>query len=85
MSNYDLRLSDAKYAMTQTIIKLNGNNLQTKKPYCDPDLAMRVAQQVDSLNDAWDKLTDALLRQRKMLEEKVCQLIRELAEANKSI
>lgn len=82
MSNYDLRVSDAKAAATRAVANLAKNDRQGK-PLCDGDAMQWVATAVDDLNKAWDALTDALVRQRDECGEQVVRLIHELAEAKK--
>lgn len=42
-----------------------------------------MAQALDSLNKAWDELTDALVRQRDERDKQIARLMNELAEAKK--
>lgn len=70
--NYDLRVSDAKRAVTAALCR------QTK----GGDLS-ELASSIDELNKAWDSLTDALVRQRDERGEQVLRLMNDLAEAKK--
>jgi hypothetical protein len=75
VSNYDLRVSDAKRAVISCVCRLNDPKDHNAVPHME--------SAVDDLNAAWDALTDALVRQRDELGEQVLRLINELAEAKK--
>lgn len=68
----DSRLFDAKQRMTQSLVLFTRNN-----PTCD---CHEVACSVDELNNAWDKLTDALVAQREERDRIIADLINQLAE-----
>ena len=70
MPNYDQQLIYAKDTMTDAILKASGQNHNMQE----------VAQAVDSLNAAWDKLTDALVQQRKQMQITITQLHERLAD-----
>ena len=74
--NYDLMLSDAKRHVTETLIRSQRDENANLSD---------LASAIDGLNSAWDKLTDALVRQRDELEKQVLSLIRDLAEAKKRV
>ena len=70
MSDYDRRVSEAKERVLKAI--------------CDTQPHPHgIAQTVDELNAAWDALTDALVRQRKVMSETIDHLHHRLAEAEK--
>lgn len=77
--NYDRMLSDAKDAATRAVVNLVRNG-RDGKPLCDGDAAHWVGTAVDELNKAWDRLTDALVRQRDERDEQIRRLLDELAE-----
>lgn len=73
MSNYDLMVSDLKRATTAEILRLQRDKVDVDN----------IARLVDQLNEAWDKLTDALVRQRTERDNVIRDLIDQLAEARK--
>jgi len=73
VSNYDLMVSDLKRATTAEILRLQRDKVDVDN----------IARLVDQLNEAWDKLTDALVRQRTERDNVVRDLIDQLAEARK--
>jgi len=75
MSNYDQNLSDAKMAVTKSMMKMISNPVGSD--------IVEFSGLIDRLNQAWDELTDALRRQRDEYRNQVDHLIRELAEAKK--
>jgi hypothetical protein len=81
--NYDLMLSDAKAALLEAVAHLGRNDRQNK-PLCDGEAERQVACAVDELNKAWDRLTDALIRQRDERDRQIVRLINELAEARRA-
>ena len=72
MSNYDTAVCNAKQRATQSLLRL---------PDCEGRSEM--ASAIDGLNEAWDKLTDALVRQRAVRDEEISRLLSALAEARK--
>lgn len=74
--NYDLILSDCKRAATAALCRVIRDNPDVKS-------LDEMAGALDALNTAWDKLTDALIRQRDERDKLVQKLLNELAEANK--
>ena len=75
MRNYDSRVFDAKDRATRMLIELQRANK-------DADVTP-MASALDELNQAWDALTDALVRQRNELGERILILINEIAEEKK--
>lgn len=75
MNNYDLMLSDTKRAVVNILCAA------VRKE----DWALeQLPGMIDQLNEAWDKLTDCLVRQRDERGRQIERLMDELAEARKS-
>lgn len=73
--NYDLMLSDCKRALTAELFRFQRDN---------PKVDMgQLPHFIDELNNAWDKLTDCLVRHRSERDRMIHKLINELAEAKK--
>lgn len=75
MPNYDQQLSWAKQAVVEAIAAMS-----TDKPRIT---VMDLASRIDDLNKAWDELTDALLRQKRVRDLTIAELHNQLAEHQK--
>lgn len=73
--SYDRAVWDAKERISKTLC-----DLQLDPPRAR---AVDVAQDVDNLNKAWDELSNALVREKKVMRDTIDYLHRELAEARK--
>ena len=73
--NYDLLLSGCKRAATSALCRAITDN-----PKVNMD---GIAAALDALNEAWDRLTDALVRQRDERDRIIRDLINQLAEEKK--
>jgi hypothetical protein len=77
VSRYDVRMSDAKQAVTKALCGLAAGN---------PGLDVGgLATAIDNLNRAWDQLTDALVRQRDERDEQIGRLMNEVAERRHAV
>lgn len=73
--DYDRNLSDAKANVTRLVIAAADPKNVTARD--------NLPGAVDELNKAWDALTDCLVRQRDELQERVLDLINDVAELKK--
>lgn len=71
--NYDSLVSDAKRAVTVSLIECQRTN-------GGGDFS-NLASAIDELNRRWDRLTGALVRQCEERDELIGKLLNELAEA----
>jgi len=71
MKDYDGNLYSAKRAATDALLNLSRNPESGQ---------MDMAAALDSLNKAWDELTDYLIRQNKARDLRISELTDELTE-----
>jgi hypothetical protein len=71
--SYERAVSDARAAALKAVVNLG-------KLKVDENALMWVTGALDTLNKAWDQLTDALVRQRDERDDQIRRLINELAE-----
>ncbi len=76
MRNYDQALSDAKHRVTETLTRLASGDKNAS--------LNNLARDIDALNEAWDGVTGALVRQRAVLKETIDDLHLKLAETRRN-
>lgn len=73
MGNYDQMVHDCKDAVTKEFVAVA----------TDKGDVMRLGSLIESLNKAWDALTDHLVRQREARDRTISHLHNEIAELKK--